>query len=256
MYQKIRHLAAVAAVAVIGWSAPASADLLRSDDYSGAELRFLQAALAIQGFYEGMLDGKWGKGSEAALESYLQYDGMMHYQTEGVARLAGGALRMFRDEGWRTRHLGDLDMSLFYPSSSMQPQVLRHGTEAYAHRSRPFWVFFELQDDRARTDLHEAFEFGRHTYRPDYIVRKRDLLITSAWVPDRLLLPRGTGGELLVYIRSERRGSHWATVGIASREAERAMLSLAAGSMGDGGPIELPAAGKLATLMRAYGTAP
>ena len=42
------------------------------------EKRFLQAALAMEGYYNGLLDGIWGNGSQSALERYTaaEFEGM------------------------------------------------------------------------------------------------------------------------------------------------------------------------------------
>ena len=38
------------------------------------EKRLLQAALAFQGYYTGLLDGKWGQGSQSAIARYASED--------------------------------------------------------------------------------------------------------------------------------------------------------------------------------------
>lgn len=39
---------------------------------SASEKRFLQAALALRGYYNGLIDGAWGSGSQGALERFTR----------------------------------------------------------------------------------------------------------------------------------------------------------------------------------------
>lgn len=51
----------------------AAGDLAREFDareYSDADIRYLQVGLALEGGHVGLIDGRWGAGSQRALEAF------------------------------------------------------------------------------------------------------------------------------------------------------------------------------------------
>ena len=84
---------------------------------SPAEKRTLQLGLTIEGTYVGLIDGRWGQGSQSALEALAarddpdaRADGIVNYHVAVVARramdfLTGNALSYRGGPSWLHRFL-------------------------------------------------------------------------------------------------------------------------------------------------------
>ncbi|MEM8576933.1 MAG: hypothetical protein AAGF60_03700 [Pseudomonadota bacterium] len=87
------------AVLCLAWAGAAAA--LDAERLSGAEQRYLQAALAYEGTYQGRIDGRWGRGSRGALAAVpagqitpllRRFEGVLSRGGWAVATGAGGQM--------------------------------------------------------------------------------------------------------------------------------------------------------------------
>lgn len=209
---------------------------------TATEKRVLQTALAAGGFYEGLLDGVWGGGSQAALEAYVSEE------YGGAGALAVHAATLILDlhdaiaaRGWRFEHLADLDLSLALPLADLDPPEAAEGGTRWWSRAGGLTILAMRQDAFDAEAWHAAgIEVNT---RPGalYTLRGSARLVTAGVLED----------GRSYYSRSERIDGDWSTVYVAADETERAALALITASIRPGRPLglELPADGQLADLV-------
>lgn len=85
------------------------------------EKRFLQAALAFQGYYNGLQDGKWGRGSQASIENYSMERHSVEPLNIHSATLAFDFFSEIEASGWRIKNLKRFGISFAFPSKILSP---------------------------------------------------------------------------------------------------------------------------------------
>ena len=84
------------------------------------EKRFLQAGLAFQNVYNGMIDGAWGPASQRALERYERINNRDAFVSNAeVIRFAIETYTIFERDGWVEQYNSGLDMSFLVPTASL-----------------------------------------------------------------------------------------------------------------------------------------
>lgn len=207
--------------------------------FSVIEKRAFQAALAYLGYYDGMLDGKWGGGSQAAIEAWVAanaYDEPLGIHV-GILALTLGQLD---EAGWSPVAPAGFRMGVLFPAvdprSVSRPNTLvaTHGGMTAAWSRGPTSEVFVAH----RRLLNRPANAGR-----PYVVREADLWITSVTnAPD--------GGTS--YLRSDRGpGGTWETVLILAGAERLAELALVASSFAPApvADLELPTDGAAARLV-------
>src|SRR6056297_3044531 len=96
-------LASASMVTIASAQEPSEALLIADFDarpLSTSEKRILHVALAMEGEYNGLIDGAWGRRSQAALEAYVAkaFGDVPRYIH--IAALFGGFASDYMDEGW------------------------------------------------------------------------------------------------------------------------------------------------------------
>lgn len=237
--------AALLSFATMAFAAPAQ-DLgarFDPDDLTSAEARRVQAALALEGDYEGLLDGAWGPGSQAALDQWTRRETRAQAPTR---RAVGRLMRRFERErtaaGWDFTWHERAQVGHLAPKGILSRQGPA-GPDGYTATEDGGLVLRLYRDaDAAPDDIHaEIAARARRTERP-YLARRSDLLITAG----RL----GSGQD--VYVRSDLTGREWFTHVLLANAENRSRLQLMAASFvrrpGDGiAPAE---SGTLAQLER------
>lgn len=212
---------------------------------SVAELRALQARLALGGHYNGLLDGVWGPMSDRALAAAARLPA-------GAAPRLTDAVAVFRATeaewvagGWRLQAFPDQGAALMLPMARMRQ-------EAAAPRGAQSWggggllVVLARGPVGALEGLHAQVlnaPFGRGA---PYVLREPD-----RWVS------RVEAEGLVHYIRSDRLASGaWASVTLLGPPASGAMALAVAGiGPADAPPPVLPAEGVLARAVAGAGGA-
>lgn len=196
--------------------------------FSPAEKRFLQAALALKGYYTGLIDGAWGRGSQDALERFTRTEFDREPSNVDAAYLLTTTIDAFIDDGWQEYEVSYLAISVLLPTKKMR-LVEKDGVwEEWAHSDKEVRVTF---DDLTALEL--ASVHRNHASRSDrtgepYTVRQPDRWVTSVknnW---------GTG-----YIRSELIDGTWSTVAVYAAKAHRSELGLISSGIKVGRPATI-----------------
>ncbi len=198
------------------------------------EKRLLQVGLTAGGHYQGLIDGKWGEGSQAAFESYVLAndiaadDGLVHDWQMAVLGLEATAFVAEHGLAYRGGspygHLLLAPDGAFVvdPSTDVADLVLSaEGLEIRTLRSE-----VELA-----IELHHAFEADIPAWQEPYIVR-----LDTRWVT-----ARGSGGPLF-YVRTDyspEADSFFTTIVADQGGAELALYRVVVGSIDDGGAAGL-----------------
>ncbi|TFL19396.1 S1 family peptidase [Jannaschia formosa] len=202
-------------------SAPFDPGLLSRD-----ELRTLQAALAVEGSYDALLDGAWGRGSQSALEDWVRTSSAGGTPTWRDVR---ALVRRFQAEhdvnGWTPVRHPDSRLSHLRPDRLLRQSA--DGDETRFVSEDGGLAIVTRRGGLRPTDLHEAFLADAAQGAQPYRVREEDRIITSA---------RMRGGRH-VYVRSDRELGIWITHILLSDEANRGRLGLIASSFRRG-PME------------------
>ncbi|WP_330629529.1 S1C family serine protease (plasmid) [Thioclava litoralis] len=194
-------------------------------DLTADELRYLQAGLALQGVYSGMIDGKWGAGSNRSLKAYMrQADlGLDLENPPNLAPVAvvAATVSRFVEEGWRRHYFGSSDLSFLVPMNEMR-LVTRsdgHGIDLVDDHSSLGVSLFQV-DLEMTVGFHDYV--AQNSQGTPYTVRKDRLWITSG---------RGRDGETL-YVRSDYvAAGHWSTLLVRARDEDGGAFAVVTGSI-------------------------
>lgn len=226
----------------------------RGQDYSGlsrdfqpsqltaADKTFLQAALALEGYYDGMLDGEWGPNSQGSFERFSWDNFETGPLDWHMAMLAFALVDWLSDGGWGYQYFEGLGVSVLVP---FDETVWDEATE-------PFVNFHHqgssLAYSMARSSHAEALGFHDYTVRwqeregEPFVVRSDQLLVTSAAKRD---------GSIL-YARSDLVRGGWSTTILSAAETDGKMLGTVSASItvGSANPISPTRGGYLDGTIR------
>ena len=169
------------------------------------EKRFLQAGLAFQNDYNGMIDGAWGGASQKALERWeLRTGGDGYVSNAEVVLLAIEAYATFDEAGWQRQYNGMLDMSFLIPTKGLSPGQPSDNFVNYGLAGTSLGISLTVGAASQAERLH-AYTLGEAASAP-YTVRKADIWVTSG---------RTASGTTL-YTRSDFRRGAWSTIMISA----------------------------------------
>lgn len=210
-------------------AAGAQDDLFAPFDARGlgvAEKRMLQAALAAEGAYSGLLDGAWGAGSQAALDGWTQaVFGRDATPADAALLLDGFAARVGR-EGWGWTDPSATGLPVFVPLGQMVRSTPKPGRTDFEDLARGILVIVDQTTAAEVAALHAGFLDGPMAV-PPYQLRRQDLWVTSVRKAD--------GGD--VYLRSDRRGAGWVTTLVAAPREETADDLVISSIAAEGPPV-------------------
>ena len=197
------------------------------------EKRFLQAALAMEGYYAGLLDGAWGRGSQGALDRYAaeQFDGSKPANAHAGV-LAAVTLNRWIEEGWAYEYIGHLDISTMLPTKLLN-LVEEDGTfQEWHHVSKDLVIFFNDLNTRQLTKLHQENVENADVVRAPYTLRNPTTWITSM-----------TTSKDTVYIRSDLIAATWSTIYVVGDRSLQGEVGLISSSIRPGSPAEIVPSG-------------
>ena len=207
--------------------------------FSTAEKRSLQAALAYEGHYLGMLDGKWGGGSQAAIERWSNAEWSSEPFGMHLGLLAI-TLDQLREAGWRPVSDAGYRIGFLFPRATNGTSGATRSFEAWsggleARRSQ--------SSERVLQRLHGQLAGSLGVFGTPYTVRAEDVWVTSVMK---------TSGAT-TYLRSDRRyDGQWEHAQFIAAADMGGALALVASSF-DYAPvrgIDLPPSGAAAALVR------
>lgn len=201
------------------------------------EKRFLQGALALQGYYYGLLDGAWGSGSQNAIERYsadnyqdIPYN--IHMATLGAFFHENDAV-----EGWASNYLNDLGLSIILPMRNLRLVEQKAGYKYWVHNSNSLTISASILSPSDMLGLHDEILQGNSQTREPYAVRNQNRWVTS--------IQRRNGNS--VYIRSDLIGQNWSTILLTAASSDKNKLIFVSSSISIGHtvPFVFPEGGAL-----------
>jgi S1-C subfamily serine protease len=185
-------------------------------EYSDADKRYLQVGLTLEGDYVGLIDGRWGAGSQRALEAFAAQTGA----PGAIVRNAHVVLLISRVADFLSRHdlayrmASPLGHRFLAPPGAFMPDfdtVL----DDLSLKSGGIRILTLRSSLPIALDLHAAFTADR---LPAYTVRKAERLVTGF-----------TGGP---YLRSDPVAGGWSSIVVAAAAgADPRLVDVIAGSI-------------------------
>lgn len=193
-------------------------------DLSFADKRFLQAALAFEGHYQGLLDGAWGRLSQRAFDGYAMAEFGTPAQDWHMAVLALSLFEKYRTDGWEMRYFDSLGVSFLVPTGALDLDPPSNSFVNLRHSRSSLAISLGVHTAGEAAGFH-GYTVTRNTgSRPLYSVRKPHLAVTSAEKSDGTLL----------YTRSDLTGGAWSTVMILAGPRDGNLLNAVASSIARG----------------------
>ncbi|MGR3503087.1 S1C family serine protease [Pseudaestuariivita sp.] len=181
-----------------------------------AEIVYLQAAAALFGDYNGLLDGKWGRRSQSALHKATDSNVVRWRNLTGLIDRTDHA---FSRDGWDVLNFEHSGTSHWAPMEIVNLEKHPdHTTLVTLDRSLPLRVMFEYP--QKTYEQHLWLQSAHVGTEPFYHRSKPDLMISSG---------RISSGKN-VYLRSERRGEIYATTLIQNTSGQQGRANLIAAS--------------------------
>ena len=233
-----RYVQRVARMAATGGGQDTLQRAVNAFALSSADQRYTQLGLAFQGHYAGLLDGKWGKLSQRALDTYArrQYDSAP--QNWQLAALAFDTFTLVERDGWAMFHSDWLDMSYLFPFKTAREGKHTDLFMNWEHGSTSLRYSFARTTVERANGIH-GYVFDAHGQSAaPYSVRRDSFAVTSAKAAD------GT----LIYARSRYVGGLWSTVMISAGRRDANLFGAVTSSIADGyaPPIVIEDGGALA----------
>ena len=230
----LRDFALALGAAVSLWSTPTPARAFSmvelGQEFDARRLsyddkRFLQAALAFAGVYNGLLDGDWGGASQRAFEKFVgKTDSDGTPQNLHAVVMAMVTQTIFEDHGWQQWYLETVDMSLLVPMGASTLPTASGSFVNFNHtRSSLAYSFASGTFDRM-AHAHNYVTGAARAGEEPYVVRRDGLNITSVATPDGLRL----------YARSDFRNGGWSTILISARPGDSGVFAAVTGSIAPG----------------------
>ena len=204
------------------------------------EKRLLQAALAMAGHYNGLLDGVWGNRSQAALERYTaaEFDGVEPLNAH-AAYLSATALGRWIDEGWHYKNVNHLALSMMLPVENLTLVEETGLYQEWHHTSKNLKILFNDLSDADLRRLHRDAASDQSLPNEPYTLRSADTWVTSVLDHNET-----------IYIRSDLISGTWSTVAVLARTGLQAEVGLISSSIRPGPPADIIPSqqGRLASL--------
>ncbi|NIZ62228.1 serine protease [Sedimentitalea sp. CY04] len=206
------------------------------------ERRYLQAALAFEGHYVGLLDGDWGRLSREAMERYSYKEFGRASEEWHTAVLALSFFDRYERDGWDMRYFPALGMSVMMPLKTLVTDPPSDHFVNYRHSGSSLSVSIGRHDNATATNMHR-FTIDAHTRREKpYSVRKTNFAVSSAVLSD---------GSTL-YTRSNFINGAWSTIMVSASARDLNALQAVTSSIakGQSRALDITVDGKLIEVLR------
>lgn len=202
------------------------------------ERRYVQAALALRGYYNGMLDGDWGPGSVRALSAYT-IDTIQELVAPNwlVSILTDEFSAFVAQDRWEMIWFEDLGLSAFLPTGQLSKPFTSNGITSIDHLQSSLRFSVTYDDSYGLAAFHAGM-MAEALNRPEpYTLRRDNLWITAVTHADGVRF----------YLRSQWTGRDWGSFVLSAGDADRDLLDLVASSLtrGQADDLHLPYDGEL-----------
>lgn len=189
--------------------------------YSRAELRFLQLGLALEGDYNGLLDGAWGKISNKAISRFSAREFEARPYEIHAALLAFTTADFLEQGNWEIHYFDALGLSFLIPFQNLVEGGHTEKMLNYEHPSSSLKYSLAWGDKDWTQGLHNYAESVHTKSSAAYTVRKTGTAITSAIKADGTTL----------YVRSRFLNGEWNTLLISANQHDAPLLAAVAASI-------------------------
>jgi len=209
------------------------------------EKRYLQAGLALEGTYSGLIDGDWGRGSQTAYEAFLRKKDWPD-SNRSAAVLTILTANALEDGSWTNFYMPAFNASISYPAGSMSAI---ENTQDRSHEIDSFngsvIVRFYVGNQADVVDFHVALRTDSDNWGPLYESQSNGQVVSGSKT-----------GNLYSYARSLRDPSDglWTTVLIVNQledTTNRPALMASTFQIGRSATLDAPSGGHLMTLVTA-----
>lgn len=209
-----------------------------------AEVRFLQALMAVENTYDGLTDGVWGGRSLNGFRALMQKKrGTDAASIRDLASLSAPFQAALTGGQWKPLHDKTSNMSFQIPHEVMYAQPGQDEFAAIAYDGNII-LRARLGSIEEAQQAHDWV--GANSNRPDAVanVSESQIAVTSAVFND---------ATNTAYVRSQKHGQKIATVLVQWRpqRAAEARLIIASITKGKQRPLDLPDGGVIARAIRA-----
>ena len=202
-----------------------------------ADRRFLQAALAFEGHYKGLLDGDWGSLSQRAMERYSWREFGESTQDWHMAVLAFSYFEKIVKDGWSINFNEALGLSFLYPFEAVEMDETSEFFVNWRHTNSSLSYSVGINEQSATEKFHEYTASTHRNATPLYTVRKPNFAVTAA---------KDSTGALL-YTRSNFVQGKWSTIMLSANGSDEVLLSAVSSSItvGEAAPVIFTDGGRL-----------
>lgn len=213
-----------------------------SNGLTFTERRYLQAALAFEGHYVGLLDGDWGRLSQEAMQRYSNKEFGSSSEEWHTAALAFSFYDRYERDGWDMRYFPVLGMSVMLPQKALVTDPPTEHLLNYRHRNSSLAVSIGRHDQQTASSMHE-YTTGAHsgTEQP-YSVRKSNFAVSTAT----------TSNGTKLYTRSNLVNGRWSTIMVSAKpwDANTFQAVTSSIAVGNSPPLDITNDGKLIEVVR------
>lgn len=207
---------------------------------SVAEKRTLQSALALEGEYVGMLDGRWGRLSQEALESYTRKNFSREPMNVDAAFLVSQYIDSLKTFGWSMRTERMVGLSFALPEIGLGPEDRSSGFVIWKHQRIGLTILAARHVTSDMRYVHSLLIDNLKLVEEPYRIRRTHRWVTSS---------RSQDGESR-YARSDFINGAWSSIVLKAGSQGQNVLSLIAGSITAGTPQSMtaPTGGRIEEL--------
>jgi len=197
--------------------------------HSRDELRFIQLSLAFEGYYQGLLDGAWGKLSNRALSKYTDENFESEPLNAHTAFLAITALERVNDEGWQYRYFDLFGFSFLVPGKTLLAGDESDSYVNFEHGNSSLKYSLTFDGPNRTQNIHDYAEQFHQRPGAPYTVRKPGFAVTSS---------QNARGERL-YVRSRLWHGQWSTLLLSADQHDAGLLGAVSSSISNNSGIQL-----------------
>ncbi len=196
----------------------------RASGLTKEDKRFLQAALAFEGHYNGLLDGDWGRLSREAFARYSWSELGEAPEEWHMAFLALTFFQLYDRDGWQIEYFEPMGLSIMVPSEAIAFDPPSGTFVNFRHNRSSLAYSAGVHRVETAQNVHD-FTLDWHTASAEpYTVRKNDLAVSRSEKRD---------GSVL-YTRSNFVDGAWSTVMLSADRTDVPILNAVAASLSVG----------------------
>lgn len=143
------------------------------------EKRFLQAALALNGFYSGVLDGKWGRGSQSALEAFARSEFGREPTNADAAIAIFLTAKEFVDGDWYPQRFETVGISVLLPRARVATRQMSDNLIEIENQADRTSITLARASFETTWELHSSAASAVENGEEPYVLRNPDLWVTA-----------------------------------------------------------------------------